>query len=238
MASRARARPAIPSQHGSPSWQARANAFSASSRAWSQRPAAARQCARSACGQGTNAFQRSRSQISMLRSAACRASSNCPAKQQRTCHDAGRPGFLPLAARRCRGLRGAGKQPHRDVVTALVRLVHAADRQHPGGERRIAGGLGLPQASRSARAADACRPACTSTKASSRRISAISRWSPADRAATSARFSTTAPSPSKPRTACTRAEPSAVSTSASTSGSRARPASSAACPRVSTPAYW
>jgi hypothetical protein len=37
----------------------------------------------------------------------------------------------------------SGKQPHRDVVTALVRLVHAANRQHPGGERRIAGGLRL-----------------------------------------------------------------------------------------------
>ncbi len=67
-------------------------------------------------------------------------------------------------------------------------------------------------------------------------MSADRCWLSAARAVVSARCSTTAPSPSKPRTECTSAPPRVRSTSACNSGSLARAASSAARRSVSMPA--
>ena len=112
-------------------------------------------------------------------------------------------------------------------------------RRSPGSWRSAWGRRRLrpaPPRLASARAADARRPACTSTNASSRRMSAVRCWLAAARAVVSARCGTTASSPSKPRTECTSAAPRARSTSACNSGSLARSASSAARRSVSMPA--
>ena len=149
----------------------------------------------------------------VLRSAASRAGCTCPASSSDRasipCDHASwraRPALRAVTADFRQQFRRLGVPP-------AVSLVHSLDGEDPGQQgqdhRTLAG---RPRPAPGQRRC--ARPACTSAKASSRRMSAARAGRSAVRAASNARCSTTAPSPSDPRTACTRAPPRARSTSA------------------------